>query len=415
MATPIQMPALSPTMKEGKLTRWLKKEGDKVSSGEAIAEVETDKSNLEVEAFDDGVLLQILVQEGETAAVGAAIGYVGAKGEKAGAPPATPASSPAARASPKAPSAAAPPGAGAKPGGGADPGITPSREGRTRASPLARRMAKAQGVNLAAVSGSGPNGRIVKRDIEAALKAGPEGRAPSRPQPSRPSASGAPPTQSPISGMRRVIAQRMAEVKPGVPHFYLTVEVEMDAALKIREEAKALDARISVNDVIVKAAGVALRQFPKINVQHGGDHILQLQSADVGVAVAIEDGLITPVVREADQKGLNQISAETRDLAERARKRALKPAEYSGGSLTVSNLGMYGIDEFIAVINPPQAAILAVGAVTEKPVARQGQIVVRKMMSVTLSGDHRVIDGAVGAQYLQILKGLLENPLRLLF
>jgi pyruvate dehydrogenase E2 component (dihydrolipoamide acetyltransferase) len=207
----------------------------------------------------------------------------------------------------------------------------------------------------------------------------------------------------------------MGEVKPGVPHFYLTVDVEMDAALKIREEAKAIESKVSVNDIIVKAAGVALRKVPKMNAQFHGDKILQFDNADVGIAVAIEDGLITPVVKDADLKGLSQISAESRDLAERARKRALKPDEYTGGSITVSNLGMYGIDQFVAVINPPQAAILAVGQVAEKPVARDGQLVVRRMMSITLSGDHRVIDGALGAVYLKELKQLLEHPMRLLF
>ncbi len=274
-------------------------------------------------------------------------------------------------------------------------------------------MAKVQGLALDALSGSGPNGRIVKRDIEAALKGG--GRKAPAAVSAAPLAARAQPSSTPMSTMRKVIAQRLGEVKPGVPHFYLTVEVEMDAAMKVREEAKALEVKVSVNDVIVKATAVALRQFPKINVQYAGDSILQLTSCDVGVAVAMEDGLITPIIRDADQKGLSQISAETRDLAERARKKSLKPAEYTGGSITVSNLGMFGIDEFIAVLNPPQAAILAIGAVAEKAVVRGGQIVVRKMMSITLSGDHRVIDGAVGAQYLQVLKGLLESPLRLLF
>ncbi|HSP77193.1 MAG TPA: dihydrolipoamide acetyltransferase family protein, partial [Myxococcaceae bacterium] len=218
-----------------------------------------------------------------------------------------------------------------------------------------------------------------------------------------------------ISAMRRVIGQRMTEVKPGVPHFYLTVDVEMDAAMKIREEAKALETKVSVNDVIVKAAALALRRYPKMNVALQGDTILHFETADVGIAVAIEDGLITPVIRDADQKGLAAISSEARDLAERARKRALKPDEYSGGSLTVSNLGMYGIDSFIAVINPPQAAILAVGQVADKVVVRDGQMAVRKVMTVTLSGDHRVIDGAIGAEYLREFKALLEHPMRLLF
>ena len=215
--------------------------------------------------------------------------------------------------------------------------------------------------------------------------------------------------------MRKIIAQRMAEVKPGVPHFYVTVEVDMEEAVKVREQAKTAEVKISINDLIVKAAAVALRKQPKVNVSFQGDRILQYSTADVGIAVAIEDGLITPVIRDADQKSLGTIGAEARDLAERARRRALKPEEYSGGSITVSNLGMFGVDSFIAVINPPQASIIAVGAVADKVVARNGKPEVRKMMSVTFSGDHRVVDGALGAQYLQELKALLEQPTRLLF
>jgi pyruvate dehydrogenase E2 component (dihydrolipoamide acetyltransferase) len=218
-----------------------------------------------------------------------------------------------------------------------------------------------------------------------------------------------------MTSMRKVIATRLTEVKPGVPHFYLTVDLEMDAALKLREEAKALETKISVNDVVVKAVAMAVRRFPLINQQLDGDRLLQLHNVDVGVAVAIEDGLITPIVRDADQKGLGEIAAEVRDFVERAKRRALKPEEYTGGSITVSNLGMYGIDEFVAILNPPQAAIIAIGAVTPKPVVRDGQVVVRQMMSATLSGDHRVIDGAVGAEYLKELRSLLEHPLRLLF
>jgi pyruvate dehydrogenase E2 component (dihydrolipoamide acetyltransferase) len=291
---------------------------------------------------------------------------------------------------------------------------------RLRASPLARRMATDQGLDLAAVHGSGPQGRIIKRDVEAMLSAP---REVAKVVPARPAIAPPPPPvigrQAPeviaLSTMRKVIAQRMAEVKPGVPHFYLTVEVEMNAAAIIRDEAKALESKVSVNDIVLKAAGIALRRSPKMNRTFQGDHVLQHKNADVGMAVAIDDGLITPVILDADQKTLSQISAESRDFADRARRRALKPQEYSGGALTVSNLGMYGIDSFSAVINPPHAAILAVGVVADRPVVRDGQLVVRKMMSITLSGDHRVIDGAVGAEYLRELKGLLEHPMRLLF
>ncbi|WNG59351.1 pyruvate dehydrogenase complex dihydrolipoamide acetyltransferase [Archangium gephyra] len=404
---PVVMPSLSPTMTEGKLIKWLKKEGDKVSSGQAIAEVETDKSNLEVEAYDDGVLARIVVQEGQMAKVGAPIAFLAGKGGAKAAAPAAQAPAPAA------PKAEAPKAAAPAPAPKAAPVPTPG--GRLRASPLAKRMARDRGLDLSQVQGSGPLGRIVKSDIEKALTQAPAAaRAPAA------AAAAAPgvrpePKAVPVTTMRKVIAQRMAEVKPGVPHFYLSVDVEMDSALKIREEAKALESKVSVNDIIVKASAMALRRYPKMNVSLHGDTILHFETVDVGIAVAIEDGLITPIIRDADKKGLSAISAEARDLAERARKRGLKPHEYTGGSLTVSNLGMYGIDSFIAVINPPQAAILAVGSVSDKVVVRDGQMVVRKLMTVTLSGDHRVIDGAIGAEYLRELKALLEHPMRLLF
>ncbi len=416
MATAVLLPALSPTMNEGKITKWLKKEGDKVSSGDAIAECETDKSNLEIEAYDDGILLKIVVPAGSAAPVGSPIAYIGKAGEKIeDAPPAAPKPAEAKaeeKSAPSAPHAAKPPPVAAS---SAPPAVTapmPAAPGdRLRASPLAKAIAKDKGVDLSTVAGSGPSGRVVKRDVEEALKKGP----PSRPMARANVAKGAPPDSIALSSMRKVIAQRMGEVKPGVPHFYLSIEVEMDAALKVREEAKALDQKLSVNDIIVKATAVALRNFPRLNQSFAGDRILQLHSVDVGIAVAIEDGLITPIVRDADQKGLAEIAGEVRDLAERAKKRSLKPEEYTGGSITVSNLGMFGIDSFIAVINPPQSAILAVGSVTPKAVIRDGQVVARQMMSITLSGDHRVIDGAVGAQYLQVLQSLLEHPLRLLF
>jgi pyruvate dehydrogenase E2 component (dihydrolipoamide acetyltransferase) len=295
--------------------------------------------------------------------------------------------------------------------------------GRLRASPLAKRMARDEGLDLAAVQGSGPSGRIVKRDVEAAIgqagQAGAVARAPApagRPAPAPvPTFGRREPEVLPISGMRKIISQRMAEVKPGVPHFYVTVDIEMEEAAKLREQAKAAEVKVSFNDLIVKAAALALRRQPKVNVSIQGDRILQFHTADVGIAVAIEDGLITPVIRDADQKSLGTIAAESRELAERARRKALKPEEYSGGSITVSNLGMFGVDSFIAVINPPQASIVAVGAVSEKAVVREGKVVARKMMSATFSGDHRIVDGALGAQYLQELKALLEQPTKLLF
>ena len=459
MATEIQLPALSPTMTEGKIVKWLKKEGDKVSSGEAIAEVETDKSNLEVEAFDDGVLLKIIVPEGETGKVGAPIAVIGQKGEKVEASTAPAKAAPATAPAPAAASAAptppakptprpAPPAPEARrempqpderpPRAGGPAQVVPIRRaeepappasdenGRLRASPLAKRMAREEGLDLAAVQGSGPSGRIVKRDVEAAIgQAGQGGQAAAVARSPAPVPAGRPapvptfgrrePEVIAISGMRKVISQRMAEVKPGVPHFYVTVDIEMEEAAKVREQAKAAEVKVSFNDLIVKAAALALRRQPKVNVSLQGDRILQFHTADVGIAVAIEDGLITPVIRDADQKSLGTIAAEARDLAERARRKALKPEEYSGGSITISNLGMFGVDSFIAVINPPQASIVAVGAVMEKAVVREGKVVARKMMSATFSGDHRIVDGALGAQYLQELKALLEQPTKLLF
>jgi pyruvate dehydrogenase E2 component (dihydrolipoamide acetyltransferase) len=412
MPSPIQMPALSPTMKEGKINKWLKKEGERLSAGDAIAEVETDKSNLEVEAYEDGFLLKIVVPEGGTAAVGAPIAFMGAQGEKVESAPVPPHVAPS---QPK-PSASPAPAPDAPPVGRPPAQVVPCRRDaavpeRLLSSPLARKIASERGLDLGGLRGSGPQGRIVKRDVEEAASKGPALRRAPAGAPAR----RVPPQEVPLSGMRKVIAQRLTEVKPGVPHFYLTIDVEMDAALKVREEAKAIEAKVSINDVVVKAVAMALRRYPKLNVSYAGDHALQYQNVDVGVAVAIEDGLITPVVRDADQKGLEQIAAEVRELADRARKRSLKPEEYAGGSITVSNLGMFGIDSFLAVINPPQAAIVAVGAVSQKAVVRDGQIVARKMMSATLSGDHRVIDGATGAEYLRELRALLEHPLRLLF
>jgi pyruvate dehydrogenase E2 component (dihydrolipoamide acetyltransferase) len=417
MPIAIQLPALSPTMSEGRITKWLKKEGDKVSSGDALAECETDKSNLEIEATDSGTLLKIVVPGGSSAPIGGVIGWLGKPGEAipdapASAPAAAPAVAPAPAPAAAAPKAAPAPVSAVPAKPLAAPVVAAPAE-RLRVSPLARKMAETSGVDLSNVAGSGPNGRIVKRDVEEAMTAKPAGKSAPvfRVTPGGRQA----PDKLPVTTMRRVIAQRLTEVKPGVPHFYLTIDVEMDAAMKIRDEAKAQDLKVSVNDIVVKATAVAVRRFPRINQIFAGDHIEQLHTVDVGVAVAIEDGLITPLVRDADQKGIAEIAGEVRELAERARRKALKPEEYTGGSITVSNLGMFGIDSFIAVLNPPQAAILAVGRVEPKVVVRNDQMVIRQMMSITLSGDHRVIDGAVGAQYLQELRSLLEHPLRLVF
>ncbi|HZI16047.1 MAG TPA: dihydrolipoamide acetyltransferase family protein, partial [Myxococcus sp.] len=407
---------LSPTMKEGKIVKWLKKVGDKVSSGDALAELETDKSNLEIEAYDDGTLAEVVVGENQMATVGAPIAYLSGKGGKAAAAPAPSAPAPSAPA-PQAAAPSAPAGGQVVPLRREEPAAGGGR--RQRSSPLARKIAKDKGLDITQVQGSGPSGRVVKRDIEAALARGPA--APAAAAKKAPAAARAAPGVRPepqvvpLTSMRRVIAQRMTEVKPGVPHFYLTIEVDMEAASKVREEAKAMDLKVSVNDLIVKAVAMAVRRYPKINVSLQGDHVVQYSTVDVGIAVALEEGLITPILKDADQKGLQAIATEVRELAERARKRALKPDEYTGGSITVSNLGMYGIDQFVAVINPPQASILAVGAVADKVVARDGQMVIRKTMTATLSCDHRVIDGAIGAEFLRELRGLLEHPTRLLF
>jgi pyruvate dehydrogenase E2 component (dihydrolipoamide acetyltransferase) len=423
MPIAIQLPALSPTMSEGRITKWLKKEGDVVKSGDALAECETDKSNLEIESTDSGTLLKIVVPGGSTAPIGGVIGWLGKPGEAIpDAPPPPSAASPVAAAPTVAPAAAKPaaaPVASAVPPRPKPVAAAPAAPAeRVRVSPLARKMAESQGIDLSAVAGSGPNGRIIKRDVEEAMSAPPPAAARGKSAPvifrATPGVRQAPDTL-PVTQMRKVIAQRLTEVKPGVPHFYLTIDVEMDQAMKIREEAKAQELKVSVNDIVVKATAMAVRRFPRINQIFAGDHIEQLHTVDVGIAVAIEDGLITPIVRDADVKGIAEIAAEVRDLAERAKKKALKPDEYTGGSITVSNLGMYGIDQFVAILNPPQAAILAVGRVEPKVVVRNDQMVIRQMMSITLSGDHRVIDGAVGAQYLQELRNLLEHPLRLVF
>ena len=424
MPIAIQLPALSPTMSEGRITKWLKKEGDKVNSGDAIAECETDKSNLEIESTDSGTLLKILVPGGSTAPIGGVIGWLGKPGEAipdAPAPAPVAAAKPAAAPAPvavaPAPSAVVPP--KPKPVVAAPVAVAAPAE-RVRISPLARKMAETQGLDFAHLAGSGPNGRIIKRDVEEAMAAPAANGAAKSTKKAAPIFRATPgvrqaPDALPVTTMRKVIAQRLTEVKPGVPHFYLTIDVEMDQALKIRDEARAQELKVSVNDIVVKATAMAVRRFPRINQVFAGDHIQQLHTVDVGVAVAIEDGLITPLVRDADQKGLAEIAAEVRELADRAKKKQLKPEEYTGGSITVSNLGMFGIDSFIAVLNPPQAAILAVGRVEPKVVVRNDQMVIRQMMSITLSGDHRVIDGAVGAQYLQELRTLLEHPLRLVF
>ena len=440
MATQVIMPKLSPTMEEGQLSRWLKKEGDKVSMGEPLAEIDTDKATMEMQALANGVLRKIIIKEGESAPLGQMIAVIGepdvdisALLQGSGAPQKV-----ASEPEPKEEAAVAPsqkPDQEAKPaakpadssssaGNGSTP--APSTSDRLIVSPLAARMAAEAGVDLRTLNGSGPGGRIVKRDIEAAISQGqPPAAAAAEAQTSgsvvkfpvrQPAATEASPyVDEPVSEIRRIIAKRLVTSLGPIPHFFLTTEIEMDRAAEMRRNINELDPelKLSINDIIIKVAAAALVAHPQVNASFQEKTIRYYERADIGVAVAIEEGLITPVIRSADQKTLSEIAREVRDLAERARKRKLKPEEYTGASFSVSNLGMFGIDEFTAVINPPEGAILAVGGMTAKPVVRADQIVVRQMMRVTMSCDHRVIDGATGAKFLQTFKKIMENPLYL--
>jgi pyruvate dehydrogenase E2 component (dihydrolipoamide acetyltransferase) len=438
MATNILMPALSPTMTEGTLARWLKKEGEEVRAGDVIAEIETDKATMEVEAVDEGVLGRILVDDGtEGVKVNAPIAVLVEPGEKV--PDATAASAPPKEATAPAqtsPSpapvakevAAAPKPAAAPPmrGNGQDAG---AEQGRIFVSPLARRMAQQAGIDLDGLKGSGPNGRIVKVDIEAAMKgvrpapAPAEALAPApaaRPPAAAPTIS-APHRLVPNSTMRKVIARRVAESKQTIPHFYVSIDIDIDALLKLRGELNAKSPkegpgtfRLSVNDMLIKAAAVTLRRIPTANASFTEENIILYDDIDISVAVSIPDGLITPIVRKADQKGLAAISNEMKDLIARAKSGKLKPEEFQGGGFSISNMGMYGVSEFAAVINPPQAAILAVAAGQQRPVVKDGQVVVATMMTCTLSVDHRVVDGALGAEWLAAFKSVVEDPLSLM-
>jgi pyruvate dehydrogenase E2 component (dihydrolipoamide acetyltransferase) len=446
MSINILMPALSPTMTEGKLAKWHVKAGDTVKSGQVICEIETDKATMEVEAVDDGTIGKILVPEGaQGIKVNAPIALLLGEGEEASAlrdvAPASP-EPPSAAPSQQERETSALPAVTAEPA--SLPASAPSAQrgnGRIFASPLARRMAQHSGLDLAAIRGSGPQGRIVKADIDLALSAArgapvapaPPAAAP-RPgaapsgllvPPAAPALSkervaalaGNPPyTERPLNAMRRVIARRLTESKQTVPHFYLTIDSEIDALLKIRAElnAKSEAYRISVNDFVIRAAALALRQVPAANASWSDEAILLWDSVDIAVAVALDDGLITPIVKAADRKGLAAIASETKDLVERARAGKLKLEEFQGGTFSISNLGMYGVREFAAVINPPHGGILAVGAGEQRPVVKDGALTVATVMSCTLSCDHRAVDGAVGAQFLAAFKRLLEDPLTML-
>lgn len=453
MAKPIKMPKLSDQMTEGKIAEWMKKEGDEVKAGDVVAQVETEKATLDVEAFESGVLLGIVVKAGESAPVGRPIAWLGARGEKvpeaeagaaeggdaakqAGGEVAHVSAQPAQPAAAKAPrpEAAQPPperkqqapppprGARQAPSRAAFRETAPS--GRIVASPAARKRARERGIDIAGVEGSGPRGRIVLADLERA----PSGRA----APAAPAAPAAAPAGKkkralpprvelrdetiPLTPMRKAIARNLAVAKPGAPHYYLEISADMRRMVALREQLEELDeGPVSFNDLVVKAAADALSRHPEVNAAWGADAIVRRGTIDIGVAVAIEDGLITPVVRGADAKSVFELAAEIRELAGRAREKRLKPEEYQGASFTISNLGMFGIEAFYAVINPPEAAILAVGTVQKVPWVDEatGEVVAMERMRLGLSGDHRVIDGATGARFLQTLKAILESPVRL--
>jgi len=429
MPIDVFMTQLSPTMTEGKVARWLKKEGDTLSSGEVMAEVETDKATMEMEVVDEGVLHSILAPEGSIVPVGTAIAVIAEDGEEVPADykpeagemevEAAPAEIPAAEVPESAPAPASTPAPVAAPAATPAPA---ARGGRIKASPLARRLAKQKGINLAAITGTGPGGRITRSDIELAGKRGISlglGTAAFIAPPARPLPAGPLPYHDDEferienTMMRKAIARRLSESKQHVPHFYLSIDVFMDRLMDLRAQLNdAADGafKLSVNDFIIKAVAKALVDVPAANASWTDVHTLVHRHAHISVAVAIEGGLITPVVRFAEQKGIVEISNAVKELAARAREGALKPEEYSGGTFSISNLGMYGIKQFSAIVNPPEGAILAVGGTEERAVVEGGQIVVKKIMSLTLSCDHRVVDGAVGAEFLAALKKHIETP-----
>jgi pyruvate dehydrogenase E2 component (dihydrolipoamide acetyltransferase) len=487
MATQVVMPKLSPTMEEGQLARWLKNEGDKVSVGEPLAEIDTDKATMEAQALTTGVLRKILVEAGATVPLGQVIAIIGEADEDISALVSQVESGEAAAANKKSieenveagqdgaqkelagvvvegartqATVAGEPikgeAGGAPSTGNAQPSpdksTTPEAalpdadntsgngqqaRGRIIVSPIAARMAAEANINIKTLTGSGPGGRIIKRDIEAAINAGQQqaqvnsqqvrtqtepgqpptaARAPQQPV-QQPAVEGASPYRDePVSAMRGTIARRLSSSIGPVPHFFLTTEIEMDRTVEMRATLNALDAenKVSINDIIIKVAAVALTQHPQVNASFQDKTVRYYERADIGVAVAIDEGLITPIVRGAERKSIGQISREVRELAERARARKLQPEEYMGATFSISNLGMFGIEEFTAIINPPEAAILAVGAMSPKPVVREGAVVVRQMMRVTMSCDHRIVDGATGAKFLQTFKKILENPLMLM-
>lgn len=437
MITKVIMPKLSEAMETGKVIKWLKKEGDAIKGGDVIAEIETDKANVEIEAFGGGVLRKILIGEGGQVPVGELIGVIadpaddiGAVASAAPSPPASgpaPSPAPAPAPLPAMESYRSVPETSAVVPMAAVSSVAAPAGGRVKASPLARKVAAQSGVDLRLIQGTGPGGRIVRRDVESAT-ASPRPAAAAGPSPAAPAAAPARPQfvipprtdaefeDRPLSSMRAIIAKRMPLSKGPVPHFYVTSEVSMDRAWALRAELNALEGqpKVSVTDMIVKACASALLKNPGVNAQLQGQSIRVFHRAHIGLAIALDEGLITAVLRDCDAKPLGQIAVEARDLAERARGGKLRAQEISGATFSISNLGMYDVEEFSAIINPPEGAILAVGSVLEKPVVEGGQLRVGRRMKMTISCDHRVMDGAMGARFLQDVKRLLEEPLRLL-
>jgi pyruvate dehydrogenase E2 component (dihydrolipoamide acetyltransferase) len=428
MPIEIKMPALSPTMEEGTLAKWLVKEGDTVSSGDILAEIETDKATMEFETIDEGTVTKLLVAEGtDGVKVGAIIAIIALEGEDASAPAAK-AAAPVPKADPvpaKAEAASAPK-TEATPAKAASAPVPASDGSRVKASPLARRLAEQQGVDLGAVAGSGPNGRIVKSDLDGkagapvaapAAAAAPAAKAAPAPAPAV-APEGIPAETSKLSSMRKVIARRLTESKQTVPHIYLTVDINLDALLKLRGQLNdglaSRGIKLSVNDLLIKAQAVALMEVPACNVMFGGDTLTSFKRADISVAVSIPGGLITPIIAGADTKPVSLIATEMKDLAERARDGKLQPHEYQGGTASLSNMGMFGIKQFEAVINPPQAMILAIGAGEKRPYIVNDSIQIATIMSATGSFDHRAIDGADGAKFMAAFKRLVEAPLGML-
>lgn len=430
MAEVIRMPRMSDTMEEGNIVGWLKEEGEEIEAGDTIAEVETDKATMELDSFFDGVLLHIAIKEGPVPIDGV-IAVVGEKGEdwKAAIAAAEGASNGAAQA--EAPAAAESPAETAVATPAPAP-AAPADDKRLKASPLAKSMAKEAGIDIHTIQGSGDQGRIVKKDVEAVIANPPAAPAPAAPQAAPPAPKAdkpAPPPvvpfsfgggdanyeDKPVSQMRKVIARRLGESKFTAPHFYLTIDINMDKAVQLRKRLKEVSpAKVSFNDLVIKAAAAALREHPAVNSSWLGDAIRTNHDVHIGVAVAVPDGLLVPVVRYANMKTLSQINSEVRHLAGKAKDKRLQPDEMQGNTFTISNLGMFGIEEFTAIINPPDACILAIGTIIQKPIVKEGQIVVGNMMKVTLSCDHRVVDGATGAQFLQTFQEILEDPIRLL-